>query len=151
MFPPISYDLSFAMKVPSMIRPKGTQGDDPEHAAAVAKAVRVTPFKVRAWLESLVWAPGSSGANLPSSLQGELIHKWAEIDPVQQGKTLPEPVVGDPTFTIELNGSYIALDQDAPPAWIYAAKRLFIGDESTRPRGYLQVDCVSVLDEQGCH
>eukprot|EP00435_Cladocopium_sp_Y103_P055708 s983_g18.t1 len=50
-----SEDLSFALKVPSLIRPKGTMEDDLQHALAVDRARRVEPQRIRVWLQSLVW------------------------------------------------------------------------------------------------
>ncbi|CAK9054191.1 unnamed protein product [Durusdinium trenchii] len=46
-------DLSFALKVPSLIRPKGTKQDDLHHAMAVERARRVEPENIRLWLQTL--------------------------------------------------------------------------------------------------
>merc|ERR1712018_694573 len=90
MFPPISYDLSFALKTPSLIRPKGIEGDDPVHCAEIRKAVRLTPNNTRAWLQSVTWAPKELGSarhspRLLAKLSGSLVERWDELDPAARG------------------------------------------------------------------
>lgn len=151
LFPPISYDLSFALQVPSLIRPKGVEGDDPAHVDAVRKAVRVTPRNTRAWLCSLTWAPrpaagrrGGAAAVVPRPValhlaDSKAVEHWADLDPAARGEAVPEAMVGDADFTFELRGDYVVRDPEPPPAWVYAARRLFVGDPAQRPRGFLPV------------
>lgn len=144
LFPPISYDLSFALKVPSLIRPKGVEGDDPAHVAEIRKSVRVTPNNTRAWLKCLTWAPRRPGCGakpLPGGVAslGTQLQRWVELEPEARGLATPEPVVGDASFDVQLEGAYIVRDPEPPPQWVYAARRLYFGEEASRPRGYLPV------------
>ncbi|CAJ1382189.1 unnamed protein product [Effrenium voratum] len=84
MFPPISYDLSFALKVPSLIRPKGTAEDDLQHAMAVERARRVEVHNIRVWLQTLVWVRGPV-----VQLDLPLLQSWTAV-----GEGEEEPLVG---------------------------------------------------------
>lgn len=117
MFPPISYDLSFALKVPSLIRPKGTVDDDLQHAVAVDRARRVEPQKIQIWLQSLVWLR-EVNCTLPSC-----IHGWEQLQDGQE------------EFPVR-----VVCDLREPPAWIYAAYRFFVGPAAFRPRDFRRVD-----------
>lgn len=117
MFPPISYDLSFALKVPSLIRPKGTREDDLHHAMAVERARRVEPENIRLWLQTLVWI---REANCPP---GEIVKGWAKLTDGQE------------EFPVR-----VVCDLREPPSWIYAAYRFFVGPAAFRPRDFRHVD-----------
>ncbi|CAE7215359.1 unnamed protein product [Symbiodinium sp. CCMP2592] len=118
MFPPISYDLSFALKVPSLIRPKGTHQDDVRHAMAVERARRVEPHRIRVWLQTLVWV-----CEPPSGAAGDGVAGWGQVS--DDGEDFQVRVV---------------YDLEDPPDWLYAAYRLFVGDAAYKPRDFRQVD-----------
>ncbi|CAE7465751.1 unnamed protein product [Symbiodinium natans] len=118
MFPPISYDLSFALKVPSLIRPKGIHQDDVHHAMAVERARRVEPERIRVWLQTLVWVCES-----PSTASGDAVAGWGQVS--DDGEEFPVRVVHD---------------FEDPPDWLYAAYRLFVGDGAFKPRDFRHVD-----------
>lgn len=118
MFPPISYDLSFALKVPSLIRPKGIHQDDIRHAMAVERARRVEPHRIRVWLQTLVWV-----CEPPSVAAGDGVAGWGQVS--DDGEDFQVRVV---------------YDLEDPPDWLYAAYRLFVGDAARKPRDFRQVD-----------
>lgn len=117
MFPPISYDLSFALKVPSLIRPKGTPEDDFHHAMAVERLRRVDVQKIRIWLQTLVWLRDRN-CGVKRSL-----HCWEEL------------CEGQEEFPVR-----VVCDLREPPAWVYAAYRFFVGPAAFRPRDFRHVD-----------
>lgn len=142
LFPPISYDLSFALQMPSLIRPKGVSGDDPVRTAELRKAVRITPNNTRAWLDTLTWAPACACElhpkySLLATVEGTRLQHWADLEPEQRGLATPIPIVGDPSFVVERRGQYVVLDPESPPSWIYSARCFYVGDDAKRPRGYL--------------
>ncbi|CAE8582071.1 unnamed protein product [Polarella glacialis] len=138
MFPPISYDLSFALKVPSLIRPKGIRQDDPRHMQQVGKALRIEPDKIQVWIQSLVWVrqPPIGASALRSSLQ--LSQASAAVEAGWEALlTCPDrgmPRDGECLF------SRVVVDTKPPPSWLYAAYRFYVGDVAHRPRDYRPVD-----------
>lgn len=154
MFPPISYDLSYARKVPSLIRPKGHKEDDLMKSEEVHNAQRVDVRQIRRWLRCLTWAPfdtqdeafddymadfdgieeRSSSSSRDSFIYelrnfGEPLSYWSDL--LTQETSAKE--------TIRLEGRYVMLDPEPPPQWIYSARCLYVGDGRRCPRGYLPV------------
>jgi len=144
MFPPISYDLSFARKVPSLIRPKGHREDDQAKAEEVGNAQRVDIRQIRAWLKSLTWVPFRESDDFDDLVPpretlvwelrqyGEPLSSWNDLEQVQ----VPRPKGAE----IKLEGRFVVLDPTPPPPWIYAGRCLFLGEDSQRPRGYLPIE-----------
>eukprot|EP00930_Biecheleria_cincta_P102267 TRINITY_DN93958_c0_g1_i1.p1 TRINITY_DN93958_c0_g1~~TRINITY_DN93958_c0_g1_i1.p1 ORF type:complete len:541 (+),score=86.66 TRINITY_DN93958_c0_g1_i1:30-1652(+) len=128
MFPPMSYDLSFALKVPSLIRPKGTELDDPVHAMQVAKSLKIDIKKIRCWLQSLVWVQraASEAPKLLKSPKVPVLAGWAVL-------LISASTSGD------AGPSCIVCDPKPPPPWIFAAYRFYIGDAAFRPREFRSV------------
>eukprot|EP00439_Symbiodinium_sp_Y106_P037294 s788_g4.t1 len=154
MFPPISYDLSFALKVPSLIRPKGTHQDDVRHAMAVERARRVEPHRIRIWLQTLVWVceppSGAAGDGVAGWGQAGILLRTASVFPcsleVSDDGEVSAKTSGHRRFS-SLFGGYpeavlvdfqVVYDLEDPPDWLYAAYRLFVGDAAYKPRDFRQ-------------
>lgn len=148
MFPPISYDLSFAQRVPSLIRPKGIQTDDPIRAEQVLKAQRVEAGSIEVWLRGIAWIrrcdfrrlqERSSEKVAADIVEAAACHGWEALRH-RTSSSCP------PRSDLELVGSHVVIDDAAPPPWIYAAYRFFVGEASSRPRDFRNI-CLGWIAE----
>eukprot|EP00747_Dinoflagellata_sp_TGD_P023482 gnl/TRDRNA2_/TRDRNA2_129837_c0_seq1.p2 gnl/TRDRNA2_/TRDRNA2_129837_c0~~gnl/TRDRNA2_/TRDRNA2_129837_c0_seq1.p2 ORF type:complete len:148 (-),score=17.59 gnl/TRDRNA2_/TRDRNA2_129837_c0_seq1:7-450(-) len=138
---PISYDLSFARRVPSLIRPKGIATDDPVHTDQVQRTLRVEPHATRAWLECLAWVRTVPGSAKPPP-RGAVTH-WEDLEDPDLAVAM---LKGEVT---RLTAVSLVACLEEPPSWLYAGRRFYVGDPQHCPRGYLPVDLKTALAHCG--
>merc|ERR1719330_371660 len=153
MFPPISYDLSCAMRVPSTIRAKGAAGDDPLRSATVDRDSRVDFKRITVWAASVTWAPldrhesrvdGHRHANRVVGFGGAVgCQKWSDIKQewwrISRADLQGSSALSGLAMQPKLQGHYFVTDPQPPPAWIYSGRWAYVGDARQRPRGFFPV------------
>merc|ERR1712060_454870 len=96
-------------------------GDDPVHAAAVKRVLRVDHRVVRLWAHTLAWAPGSRAADVVGCLGSDWVvaRSW---DDLAESHASSSGSSQTPTQA----GHLFVLDVAEPPLWLYAGTRLYI-------------------------
>lgn len=127
MMPPISYDLSFALKVSSLIRPKGIDSDDAAQIERMLRVQRIEPQMIHLWLDCLVWVRDDE-ENSDCLLWS--VSRWEDLNP----RSVPVRQVK------KLSGARGVVCMEPPPEWLYAGRRFYIGEEEHRPREFRPID-----------